>query len=269
MPRCPHCSKEIASRPGLSKHLTGLRRYGGHEVQQMEAEGIAEQVFAGSYRPQVSSLPSELAVPTYSAEVSADPYASFLIRFFETLVAHKRLPKYQFERRVDAIMAIFLPAILQELRGWKVDLVCPEFPLKKPSNNQSTNADHLLFRHVDSNGTAEAWILFELKTDDASCNDLQLNTYLTALDRGMPQLLADLYSISGASNARTKYAELRSCISRFPADRPIELVYLSPCRSSIKDTRVTALTFEDLEDLSIGEFPRVWDLLRTIMLARM
>ena len=73
-------------------------------------------------------------------DLLANPYASFIVRLFEMLTAHKRLPKYQFERRIDGIISLFLPGILRQVKGWNVELVVPEFPLKKALNNQSTSA---------------------------------------------------------------------------------------------------------------------------------
>ena len=232
----------------------------------MDAEAMAKAVFDGTYRAPAQGPPKTAAAPTYNPALLTDPYAGFMIRLFETLVANTQLPKYQFERRVDAIVTLFLPAILRQLRGWKVERVVPEFPLKKAENNQSTNADHLLFRHADSTGPAESWVLFELKTDSSSCNDGQLDTYLSALDAGMPKLLAELELIAAASNARAKYAELRTRLAGFPVDRPLELVYLAPCRINVRHDRVLALTFQELAPLSLPEFPQVWDLFRSIVL---
>lgn len=265
----PHCGRQAATWHGLKKHLMGNASYGGHGISEMEAEDIAKQVFAGTYRAKATRPSAPMAAqraPVQSAEVLADPYASFLIRLLETMVEDKALPKYQFERRVDTIISLFLPSILKKMYGWRTVAVVPEFPLKKANNNQTTNADHLLFRHRDDfHGTADAWVMFELKTDTASCSDEQLSIYLSALDRGMPQLLRDLDVIAEASTARQKYAALRDRMLRYPADRPIELLYLAPCRISATDPRVRSVTFKDLEKLQLDDFPEAWKLFRSIV----
>ena len=230
MARCPICSKEISQQHGMRTHLIGKRARGGHEMPEMDADTLTAQVFSGGHQVTLPVLPKALSFPTHSPDLLSNPYASFIIRLFEMLTAQKRVPKYQFKRRIDGIISLFLPSIFRAVKGWNVDLVVPEFPLKKAPNNLSANADHLLFRHADGSGTTEAWLLFELKTDDGSFNEEQLNLYLSALNRGMPQLLAELELISTASGAFAKYAEMRSRCDCFPADRPVELVYLSPTR---------------------------------------
>ncbi len=61
---------------------------------------------------------------------------------FDVLVANKRLPKYQFERRVDIFVSVFLADVLTALFGGTYQLVVPELPLKKDDNHQSTNVDY-------------------------------------------------------------------------------------------------------------------------------
>jgi hypothetical protein len=105
-----------------------------------------------------------------------------------------------------------------------------------------------------------------LKTDSASCNDLQLEIYRSALAMGMPKLLADLRLIAAASGAGAKYAALTARLAKFPEDAPIELIYLAPCRINVVHQRAISLTFEDLEALSMSEFSEVWDLFRKTIL---
>jgi hypothetical protein len=51
------------------------------------------------------------------------------------LVANKRLPKYQFERRVDIFVNVFLADVLTALFGGTYQLVVPEFPLSVTATN--------------------------------------------------------------------------------------------------------------------------------------
>ncbi len=263
MSKCPICGISVSRPHNLKVHLAG-REPEGHGIKECEAEEIAGQVFAGNFRPAMLNTPK--ATDSYSPELVANPYSSFLIRLLESMVANKRLPKYQFERRIDSMVTLFLPGILRKVFGWRTQLVAPEFPLRKETNNQSTNVDHLLYRQADDAGTQAAWIFFELKTDAASCSDPQLEIYRTAMALGMPRLLSDLRLIADASGARAKYRTLTELISPFPEDAPIELVYLAPCRIKPGFDRAHALTFADLQEVTLPEYPEVWDLFCKIVL---
>jgi len=143
--------------------------------------------------------------------------------------------------------------------------VVPEFPLKKDADFQSTNVDHLLYRRGDAAGTRAAWILFELKTEVNSCNDLQIATYKSALDLGMPRLLNALGLIANSPHASPKYSAMPK-LGGYPPGAPIELVYLAPCRKNFPDRRMRSVTFRDLEGLELTEYQEVWDIFRTIVL---
>jgi hypothetical protein len=265
--KCPECPVNASTSHHLKKHLMGSKKRGGHEISEMQAEAIAEDVFAGTFRkPVVVTRPPNSVVVVSGKSAQPDAYSSFLTDLFSSLVINKRLPKYQFERRVDAIIAMFLPGIFKAWRDWDVEMVVPEFPLKKAANNQSTNTDSLWFRHGNKSKTTDAWIFFELKTDSASCNDEQLSIYRSAMDKGMPQLLNDLAAITAASSSRPKYEALRQRLAHLPVDCPIELVYLSPGRIDCEDPRVLPLTFLDLEKMSLATYPLAWDLFRSIVL---
>jgi hypothetical protein len=260
--KCPLCGKDASTVAHLTKHIAGGKKFGGHAIQQMEAQEIAERVFAGSYRQ--ASVPNAVKVTVPEPEIT-EPHQRFLADLFSTLVSHKRLPKYQFERRVDAVVAMFLPDVFNQVYGWDVEFIVPEFPLKKASNNQSTNADSLWFRRAKG-AITEAWIFFELKTDSASCNDEQLDIYRAAMDRGMPRLLGDLEAIANASASTSKYRAVQKRLEHLPADRPLELVYLSPTRIACADPRVRPLAFGDLAKINSRRYPEVWKLFQQIVL---
>ncbi len=159
--------------------------------------------------------------------VTQDTCRDFLSALFSVLAQ-----KYQFERRIDIFLTMFLPEIFYELFGWQVALAAPEFPLKKDSNNQSTNVDHLLFRRAERVDD-ERWLFFELKTDRFSVRDDQIEIYRRAMQRGMPALFQELAAIRTATQARhgQKYDLLVQRLAPFPLNRPIELVYFHRARS--------------------------------------
>jgi hypothetical protein len=193
-----------------------------------------------------------------------ETYRDFLSDLFGVLARNKPLPKYQFERRVDIFLTMFLEEIFYELFGWQVELVVPEFPLKKADNNQSTNVDHLLFRHGDE----ERWLFFELKTDRLSVRDNQMAIYREAMDKGMLALIEDLSPIRKATHARNreKYDLLVERLTVFPLNRPIELVYLAPSPVAMLNDGEHSVTFAQLYDLELKRYPEVWELVRTVIL---
>jgi len=158
--------------------------------------------------------------------VFADDY---LEEVFERLAFNKQFPKYQAERAVMPLLVPFLPELLERLLEWTLPIECTamEFPIKADSNYQSTNADALLFKRAAS-AKDERWILFELKTDNRSSNQQQLERYAYAVTRGMPALVQDLAGIGEKSGLPGKYFRLQNAVRAFPENRPIEIVYLAP-----------------------------------------
>jgi hypothetical protein len=201
-------------------------------------------------------------------DVPDNPYAQFMLSLLQSLARNRAIPKYALERRVDALIAEFLPDILASLMGWEVEVVTPEFPLRKPDSNQSTNVDYLLFRRSVAGQANGAWVFFELKTDDLSIRQPQLDTYRTAVGRGMPELLKELGRIVGATNRATKYGELLRRLDGFPSDRPIEVVYLTP--SGLPDHSgwdgLHSISFAQLRHVQVRKWPEVWALFVSVLL---
>lgn len=133
---CPACGKAVKTEHGLVKHLAGGFSYGGHELPKTKAESVAASVGAGT--------PFEPSLGKHDAVEKAVP-ATYLQEVFTRIVEFKKLPKYQFERRVDALLLPFLPDLLGQVMSGEVQHVVPEFPLKKPGTFQSTNVDHLFY----------------------------------------------------------------------------------------------------------------------------
>src|SRR2546430_1095439 len=98
--------------------MIGSRANGGHEVTMDEATFAAAVV---AVAPTTSSTSPE----------------GFLKSAMLHIVNNKQLPKYSFERSVDAFLGVFLPEIVSQL--WQppmdAELVAQEFPLKKDGSN--------------------------------------------------------------------------------------------------------------------------------------
>ena len=129
--------------------------------------------------------------------------------FIVTLMAHimeaTMISKAQVERAVGPILSLFLPQVLTatfqedpELSG-EIVMICPEFPLKKTHNRQSTNIDWLMF-----NKSRKMLLFFELKTSDTSVNDQQNAIYNERVRQihasGGEFLVQDVEELRDASN---------------------------------------------------------------------
>jgi hypothetical protein len=110
---------------------------------------------------------------------------TFLENLFKLLTTNKEFPNYQAERRIDIFINYFLAEMLTNYMGKKVEFVCPEFPLKKADNNQSTKLDYLCKTNDEMQGKqlrkleAELW---------RAADQLRANSKLTASEYSMPVL---------------------------------------------------------------------------------
>lgn len=123
------------------------------------------------------------------------------------------IPKSQIERAVGPILSMFLDVVLSEtfredkkLSG-SLKLVCPEFPLKKKDNWQSTNIDWLMY-----NKDRKQLLFVELKTSDTSINDDQNSIYHikqeAILHNGGAFLIEDLEQMRDRSSEFGKYQHI-------------------------------------------------------------
>jgi hypothetical protein len=187
---------------------------------------------------------------------------------FELVARDKSLPKNQFERRIDPLLARFLSEILTNWFGGDVVPVVAEFPIKKATNNRSTNVDHL-FAQRGSENVEPAWVFVELKTDRSSFRPQQLQTYLNAMARGMPALLDDIGLIASATQAKAKYTAL---VERFApydvVDLPIQLVMLAPTMTgkSVLPSSVIVHSFDELSSLRLERHGAEWTLFQKLVL---
>jgi len=276
--RCPLSGTKTTYRHNLVAHLKGRAVCGGHDLESNEAESLADQAESEALGIPLSGYLSSFVgngthVPLAFDEGSQveQPTGDFLKDLFFTLVANKRLPKYQFERRVDAILSLFFPGLLKARFGWDVVVVVPEFPLKCIGSNQTTNIDFALFRRQTAANTP-AWLLTEIKTDEGSLRtphaEKQIGTYLSARDRGMIALQRDLPDVVRATKKKMKYRFLQQKLSPYPSDAPIEVWYVVSAKSAaqLKAYDVNVLTYSELDALDIDSYPEAWSLFKETVL---
>ena len=124
----------------------------------------------------------------------------------------RHLPSYQLERRVDVLLGMMLPRILQGFpEGSDLEAI-PEFPLhkrllrlKKARGNESVNVDFAVFCVSE---TDKYLTLVELKTDDDSTRDEQFRNMLEAKKEGAGTVLQGVINAANTSHEGRKYAQL-------------------------------------------------------------
>lgn len=265
--RCPLCEKEAKTARGLTKHLMGGERYGGHELSEPEALARVAEAASVPRVPEVE--PQDLPTIAVEQRPAPEQRAGFVYAALHRLVANKDLPKYQFERIIDGFLGMFLADIVKHVQDADhVELVAQEFPLKKPGSFQSTNMDYVLFRH-DEHDRAGAWVFLELKTDPRSVRSVQDQIYAGILDSAtMPALMDDVRSITERSSQAAKYEVLHSRFDGFPLDREIEVMYLAPDKHHLPgyEGRFTSLTFADLDAVVVDDYAGEWGVFKELVL---
>ena len=81
-----------------------------------------------------------------------------------------KVPKAQVERVVGPMLGLFIGQVFSQMLRDEVEIVCPEFPLRKKESNQSTNLDWLLYAK-----NRDQFLLVELKTTDTTYGEDQAN----------------------------------------------------------------------------------------------
>jgi hypothetical protein len=110
------------------------------------------------------------------------------------------------ERRADIFFAVYLKRILEAELDIDVVNIIPEFPLKKESSNQSVKADYACFT------STKKVVLVELKTDNDSLTQEQLDDYRRALAAGWEKVIDGVNAIQEISTERKKYKALGSSL---------------------------------------------------------
>ena len=199
--------------------------------------------------------------------------------FIESLMNHimeaTMIPKAQLERAVGPILSMFLAQVLTdtlqddpEMSG-EIKMVCPEFPLKKSGNRQSTNIDWLML-----NSSREMLLFVELKTSDTSVNANQNAIYHQkqgeVRNQGGGFLIRDVEILRDASNESGKYSYIleqriaphQDLITRC---RDARLLYIVPASAQRKMTGYAdkVITFGNLAKKISKPYPDDWEVIHT------
>ena len=140
----------------------------------------------------------------------SDPGHPTMETLFANLDRWRHFAGYPLEARVDALIGLFLPKVLEDHcgAGEMHPHVIPQFPLKKAENNQSDKVD---FFAVSKSG--DRAYLVEVKTDMDSLRLLQHEYLSEARIRGLARVLSEFKEIAVASRSRKKYFHLISTLS--------------------------------------------------------
>ena len=194
----------------------------------------------------------------------------FLNKYLNELKEYYNIPKLQIERAVSPLLSIFIEDLLVEylkddvpMRG-NINLVLPEFPLKK-DNNQSTNIDWLLY-----NTDKKIFLFVELKTASSSFLNSQLDIYRSLQKKirtsGAKFLYNDIETIREKSAEKWKYDfildKLSDLKNYFNEGVDSEVIYLVP--TAIKERIVGAgvITFSNLPEKLHCIYKDEWQQLR-------
>ncbi len=124
---------------------------------------------------------------------------------FENLDKWRHFAGFPLEARVDAMIGLFLPRILE--RHFKIEMckqVIPQFPLRQEGDNRSDKVDFLALSECGTQA-----FLIEIKTDMTSIRDRQIKYLKRAKTEGMYQVLCGLKKIASANTRnRKKYLHL-------------------------------------------------------------
>ncbi|HQL69382.1 MAG TPA: hypothetical protein PLA77_01000 [Bacteroidales bacterium] len=130
-------------------------------------------------------------------------------KLLSEIFKYKRFPYYASERRLDAIISLFLPEIVKEAlykdSESVIQFVMPEFPISKSNSNQAVCADYILIEKTQNE--INSILLVELKTDRNSIKPDQFDAYTQA---NWADIVDGLKAKSLATpfNIRNKYFEL-------------------------------------------------------------
>ena len=199
---------------------------------------------------------------------------TFFEEYLHTLIEYNQIPKLQIERAIAPLLSIFIEEIIKQHHKktssltQNIELIAPEFPLKK-DNNQSTNIDWLL---IDKTNLVLYFI--ELKTAGSSFNAEQLCTYKLVhkfiQKFGAGFLYDDLRKIRNKSIEKSKYdfvinkcEPFRECFKKL---KEVEVIYIVPTEIKNKLTEVQVLPFCELPEYLDHEYSTEWKLLRDFLM---
>ncbi len=230
-----------------------------------------------------TSTPSPTKEQTMPMQPENTPQTQFFADLMQHLMAGTMIPKVQVERSLGPIIGFFLADALSANLQEDIVMLCPEFPIRKEGNNQSTNIDWLMFSR-----TKQELLLVELKTTDTSFAAWQASIYedlqnKIASTQSAVFLAEDLEDIADESLERGKYLNVQKMTASglgitedairevFGRCKHARVIYLAPKASHPKQKWRDDwlwLSFEDLPQ-ALGNHPHAdqWPILRNSLIS--
>ena len=230
-----------------------------------------------------TSTPSPTKEQTMPMQPENTPQIQFFADLMQHLMAGTMIPKVQVERSLGPIIGFFLADALSANLQEDIVMLCPEFPIRKEGNNQSTNIDWLMFSR-----TKQELLLVELKTTDTSFAAWQASIYedlqnKIASTQSAVFLAEDLEDIADESLERGKYLNVQKMTASglgitedairevFGRCKHARVIYLAPKASHPKQKWRDDwlwLSFEDLPQ-ALGDHPHAdqWPILRNSLIS--
>jgi hypothetical protein len=113
-------------------------------------------------------------------------------QILEKLSEYKGLPTYQFERRLDPFIMLYLGDVFNDKFGaTDFRMIYPEFPMftnsktgeLNKSDKRATYCDYLMYSR-----SLRQLIMLEYKTDNSSIGEIQFNNYISNCKEGWQSL---------------------------------------------------------------------------------
>lgn len=178
---------------------------------------------------------------------------------FDRLDDWRNFPDYQLERRADIFFSLYLKEVLEKHLGIELhDTIIPEFPIKKLENNGSKKVDYVAFSK-----DLDRVFMIELKTDENSIKESQIEYLVEAKNRGMKELLAGVRKIGDRKDigkaVKQKYCRLiqalgivenRYCVNLASI---LDIIYIIPGSKEI----VSELTAKGIKVITFNYFAKV------------
>lgn len=169
----------------------------------------------------------------------------------------KEYPFFRAETRVDWILSLAIPYLLQMEFGSECELILPEFPIRKGiideryenEGNRSIKIDYYCLLRDETH------VLVELKTDIKSINKMQIEYYQRIVERRVYDIFNEIRILRNSSKHKKKYDKYidilkkhnlidDSGISQVSKESKFKIVYISP-----NGKRINGLYCYKLRDL--------------------
>jgi hypothetical protein len=176
---------------------------------------------------------------------------------FDKLDNWRNLPAYQLERRADIFFAIYLKDIIHYKYRIEIDIIIPEFPIRRGDLKEFDQSDNLSFKidYLAVSESSDTVFLIELKTDDLSIREEQKKVMNEIGNSDVKMLTESVLKIKKASKSK-KYEALIKMLSEIgwidngkthsKKEYKFHVVYIKPGFVEKTDKDLDIITFKQV-----------------------